>query len=60
MKSGASEPLDEVTGIHAPQDRQLWGEIDKRLEPRLTRLAEEENLGSWLIVLDATANVTRR
>lgn len=49
----------EITGIHAPQDRQLWGEIDKRLEPQLTRLAEEENLGSWLIVLDATANVRR-
>jgi len=49
----------EITGIHVPEDRQLWGEIDKRLEPELTRLAEEENLGSWLIVLDSTANVRR-
>jgi hypothetical protein len=49
----------EVTGIHAPQDRQLWGEIDKRLEPQLMRLAVVEKLGTWLIVLDATANVRR-
>lgn len=49
----------EITGIHAPEERQLSGEIDKRLEPDLTALAREERLGSWLIVLDATADVKR-
>lgn len=47
----------EVTGLHVRKERELLGAMEKKLEPQLTALAEQEQLGGWQITLEGTADV---
>lgn len=47
----------EVTALHSPNEPELWTAIHKRLERTLLPWVEREQLGRWLIVLNAHADV---
>lgn len=57
----ASDPAAalEVTALHGPGEPQIVSELNKKLEPELGELAEEEGLGQWLVVVEVGTNIKR-
>lgn len=49
----------EVTALHGPGERQTISELNKKLQPELSGLAEGERLGQWLVVVEVGSNVKR-